>query len=62
MMAVFTKSKRRGSPVLFLSGQAGSYRQVRSVAAAAAKLSSHSKELDFFAIDFNGELSALSGE
>ncbi|KAG0148326.1 hypothetical protein CROQUDRAFT_655026 [Cronartium quercuum f. sp. fusiforme G11] len=71
----------RGSPVLFIPGNAGSFRQTRSFAAATAKLYHHEKNsatagtrsvplhtapehpgLDFFALDFNEDLSAFHGE
>ena len=43
-------------------GQAGSYKQVRSLGSAAHRLTHESHvTLDFFTIDFNEEFSALSG-
>ncbi|KLO19789.1 PGAP1-domain-containing protein [Schizopora paradoxa] len=63
-----------GLPVLFIPGNAGSSRQVRSIASSAARqyYSSPSipfpyfeekgfKSLDFFAVDFNEDLSAFHG-
>jgi pimeloyl-ACP methyl ester carboxylesterase len=51
--------------VLFLPGQAGSYRQVRSFGTAAFKLetqdSSNKDVIDWFTIDFGDEWSGLSG-
>ncbi|MBW0462937.1 hypothetical protein O181_002652 [Austropuccinia psidii MF-1] len=64
-----------GSPVLFIPGNAGSSRQVRSFGAAAATLYYQSPSqphpsfserlhpgLDFFTIDFNDQLSAFHGQ
>lgn len=61
-----------GIPVLFIPGNAGSYRQVRSIAAESANLyfdpqsrgklaNAHTKNLDFFAADFNEDFSAFHG-
>lgn len=51
-----------GSPVLFIVGNADSYRQVRSLASVAYRMGEKQKQqLDFFSIDFNEELSALFG-
>ncbi|GAP93268.1 putative GPI inositol-deacylase [Rosellinia necatrix] len=66
--------KVRGIPVLFIPGNAGSYKQVRSIAsesaryfhdvlhpnAAAAK--SGVKGLDFFTLDFNEDFTAFHGQ
>ncbi|KAI0208572.1 GPI inositol-deacylase [Lamellibrachia satsuma] len=53
-----------GIPVLFIPGNAGSHRQVRSMSSVALKMA-ETKKTDFhfsyFAIDFNEEFSALSG-
>eukprot|EP00727_Mastigamoeba_balamuthi_P002627 m51a1_g12361 hypothetical protein (815) ;mRNA; f:571566-575969 len=46
-------------PALFVPGNAGSHKQVRSIASEAARLA---LPLDFYAADFNEELSALDGE
>ncbi|UJR36520.1 hypothetical protein I4U23_029241 [Adineta vaga] len=50
-----------GSPVLFIVGNADSYRQVRSLGSVAYRMGDKQKQLDFFSIDFNEELSALFG-
>ncbi len=61
-----------GTPVLFIPGNAGSYKQVRSIAAKAAGLFYDNKEqiealngnvtsLDFFSADFNGDFTAFHG-
>ncbi|RMZ89429.1 hypothetical protein DV736_g3330, partial [Chaetothyriales sp. CBS 134916] len=64
----------RGSPVLFIPGNAGSYKQVRSLSSESAlyyhdklrKDARAAKEgvraLDFFTIDFNEDLSAFHGQ
>ncbi|KAL2002209.1 hypothetical protein VTN02DRAFT_432 [Thermoascus thermophilus] len=63
-----------GVPVLFLPGNAGSYRQVRSLAAEASRhyfeIVRHDQErhktgtrsLDFFMIDFNEDMAAFHGQ
>lgn len=57
--------KLTGTPVLFIPGNAGSYRQVRSIAAESAKLFYDDKHgtqaLDFFAAEFNGDFTAFHG-
>ncbi|GCC28740.1 hypothetical protein chiPu_0007174 [Chiloscyllium punctatum] len=56
--------KTTGIPVLFLPGNAGSYRQVRSLGSVALRKAEniHNKfHFDFFSIDFNEELVALYG-
>ncbi|AMD20250.1 HDL494Cp [Eremothecium sinecaudum] len=60
-----------GIPVLFIPGNAGSYRQVRSIAAASANLyfgddkhkitNDKAKNLDFFTADFNEDFTAFHG-
>jgi glycosylphosphatidylinositol deacylase len=50
-----------GSPVLFIVGNADSYRQVRSLGSVAYRMGDQKKRLDYFSIDFNEELSALFG-
>ncbi|CAF0734942.1 unnamed protein product [Adineta steineri] len=50
-----------GSPVLFIIGNADSYRQVRSLGSVAYRMGDKPNHLDFFSIDFNEELSALFG-
>ncbi|KAK4955548.1 GPI inositol deacylase [Elasticomyces elasticus] len=64
----------RGIPVLFIPGNAGSYKQVRPIAAEAANyfqdvlrhdkdaLDAGKRSLDFFTVDFNEELSAFHGQ
>ncbi|GIY26830.1 GPI inositol-deacylase [Caerostris darwini] len=58
------KFKYLGSPVLFIPGNAGSYRQIRSLASVALRMA-HSlrttKFFNFFTIDFNEEISGLYG-
>ncbi|PRP74622.1 hypothetical protein PROFUN_03544 [Planoprotostelium fungivorum] len=56
-----------GVPVLFIPGNAGSHRQVRSLGAESHNIytqfaSSFPNHLDVFAVDFEEELSALSGD
>ncbi|KAI9510783.1 PGAP1-like protein-domain-containing protein [Russula earlei] len=64
----------RGVPVLFIPGNAGSARQIRSIASSAARqyyaspflpspefTSRHIKPLDFFAVEYNEDLSAFHG-
>jgi glycosylphosphatidylinositol deacylase len=54
-----------GIPVLFIPGNAGSHRQVRSLASVALRKAMDDKMLvhhfDYFAVDFNEEFSALYG-
>ncbi|CAM2698748.1 unnamed protein product [Rotaria socialis] len=50
-----------GYPVLFIVGNADSYRQVRSLGSVAYRMGDKQKQLDYFSIDFNEELSALFG-
>ena len=64
----------RGAPVLFIPGNAGSYKQVRSLSSEAArhyhgavKHDQHASNegvrgLDFFTLDFNEDLSAFHGQ
>ncbi|KAI7896768.1 PGAP1-like protein-domain-containing protein [Mucor mucedo] len=63
-----------GVPVLFIHGHAGSYKQVRSLAAESAfyyyrnyagdidKWQNGVRNLDFFTVDFHEEFSALHGQ
>ncbi|CAO3607334.1 unnamed protein product [Mucor hiemalis] len=55
-----------GRPALFIPGQAGSYGQVRSLASTTTNTfhenSYHGRNLDFFTVDLNEELSALNGQ
>ncbi|XP_051874275.1 GPI inositol-deacylase [Pristis pectinata] len=56
--------KPTGIPVLFLPGNAGSYKQVRSLGSVALRKAEniHNKfHFDFYSIDFNEELVALYG-
>lgn len=59
-----------GIPVLFIPGNAGSFKQVRSIAAACSNIffdeteeiqNAHTKNLDFFAADFNEDFTAFHG-
>ncbi|KAI7924050.1 GPI inositol-deacylase [Pyricularia oryzae] len=66
-------TKLRGIPVLFIPGNAGSYRQVRSIASEAATyyrdvvrhderaLRRGARPLDFFSVDFNEDFTAFHG-
>ncbi|KAL4247022.1 GPI inositol-deacylase [Abortiporus biennis] len=67
-------SELRGTPVLFIPGNAGSSHQVRSIASSATRQYYSSpydvspefwsrplKPLDFFAVEFNEDLSAFHG-
>ncbi|CAF0811000.1 unnamed protein product [Rotaria sp. Silwood1] len=55
------RNRFTGFPVLFIVGNADSYRQVRSLGSVAYRMGDQQKQLDFFSIDFNEELSALFG-
>ena len=46
---------------MFIVGNADSYRQVRSLGSVAYRMGEKQKQLDYFSIDFNEELSALFG-
>jgi GPI inositol-deacylase len=64
----------KGAPVLFIPGNAGSYKQVRSLASEAANyfhhniredanaLGSGKRPLDFFTVDFNEDITAFHGQ
>ncbi|ORY63107.1 GPI inositol-deacylase-like protein [Pseudomassariella vexata] len=64
----------RGTPVLFIPGNAGSYKQVRSLAGEAARyfhdelrndpnaVEAGIKDLDFFTVDFNEDFTAFHGQ
>ncbi|KAL6791416.1 PGAP1-like domain-containing protein [Trichoderma sp. SZMC 28013] len=64
----------RGIPVLFIPGNAGSYKQVRPIAAETAnyfheylqhdsnQLDSGIRTLDFFTVDFNEDITAFHGQ
>lgn len=67
-------SQPKGVPVLFIPGNAGSYKQVRSIAAQAARtfkeaaakddmlLKAGQRSLDFFTVDFNEDITAFHGQ
>ncbi|OAL47533.1 GPI inositol-deacylase-like protein [Pyrenochaeta sp. DS3sAY3a] len=63
----------KGVPVLFIPGNAGSYKQVRSLASEAAyhyhntvryeaNAGKEKRPLDFFAVDFNEDFTAFHGQ
>lgn len=63
----------KGVPVLFIPGNAGSYKQVRSLASEAAyhyhnsvqhelNASGSKRPLDFFSVDFNEDFTAFHGQ
>ncbi|GAN01712.1 GPI inositol-deacylase [Mucor ambiguus] len=54
-----------GVPALFIPGQAGSHKQIRSLASTTTHLYHDEKlgrNIDYFTVDLNEELSALSGQ
>ncbi|KAL2137417.1 hypothetical protein VTI74DRAFT_38 [Chaetomium olivicolor] len=67
-------TKVRGVPILFIPGNAGSYKQVRPIAAEAASyfhdvlrhdeaaLRAGVRSLDFFTVDFNEDITAFHGQ
>ncbi|KAI0478773.1 GPI inositol-deacylase [Xylariaceae sp. FL0804] len=67
-------NKVRGIPVLFIPGNAGSYKQARSIASESARYyheylqpdaaapESGIKNLDFFTVDFNEDFTAFHGQ
>lgn len=67
-------TKVKGVPVLFIPGNAGSYKQVRPIAAEAATyfhdvlqhdsaaISGGTRNLDFFTVDFNEDITAFHGQ
>ncbi|KAH8400261.1 hypothetical protein KR215_009603 [Drosophila sulfurigaster] len=59
------KSRMTGAPVIFVPGNAGSYKQVRSLASVALRKAREHVEtgvhLDYYTIDFDEELSAVYG-
>ncbi|KAI9807690.1 MAG: GPI inositol deacylase [Sarcosagium campestre] len=67
-------TKVKGVPVLFIPGNAGSYRQVRPIAAEAAyyfrdvvqhdknALEAGASNVDFFTVDFNEDITAFHGQ
>lgn len=63
----------KGVPVLFIPGNAGSYKQVRPIAAEAAhyfhdvlredgSMAEGKRALDFFSVDFNEDITAFHGQ
>lgn len=66
--------KIKGIPVLFVPGNAGSYKQVRSIASESARyfhdvlqhdpaaLNAGARSLDFFTVDFNEDFTAFHGQ
>ncbi|OTA90278.1 hypothetical protein M434DRAFT_78161 [Hypoxylon sp. CO27-5] len=66
--------KIKGIPVLFVPGNAGSYKQVRSIASESARyfhdvlqhdpaaLNGGVRNLDFFSVDFNEDFTAFHGQ
>lgn len=59
------EGKFSGIPVLFVPGNSGSYKQVRSLASVALRKAMEESEyethFDYFSVDFNEEFSALYG-
>ncbi|RDW92028.1 hypothetical protein BP5796_01422 [Coleophoma crateriformis] len=67
-------TKVKGVPVLFIPGNAGSYKQVRPIAAEAATyfhdtlrhdsaaINAGTRNLDFFTVDFNEDITAFHGQ
>ena len=67
-------NRLHGTPVLFIPGNAGSYKQVRPIAAEAAtyfknqlmndghSLDDGVRNLDFFTVDFNEDITAFHGQ
>ena len=67
-------SQVKGVPVLFIPGNAGSYKQVRPIAAEGATyfhdvlrhdtqaIASGARSLDFFTVDFNEDITAFHGQ
>jgi glycosylphosphatidylinositol deacylase len=68
------ENQLRGIPVLFIPGNAGSYKQVRPIAAEAAtyfhdvvqfdgrRVDAGVRNLDFFSVDFNEDITAFHGQ
>lgn len=55
--------KENAIPVLFIPGQGGSYKQVRSMASHSAASSSFSEsKFVFYSVDFNEEFSGMNGQ
>ncbi|KAI6087961.1 PGAP1-domain-containing protein [Hypoxylon rubiginosum] len=69
-----SKQRIKGIPVLFIPGNAGSYKQIRSIASESARyfhdtlqhdaaaLNAGAKNLDFFTVDFNEDFTAFHGQ
>lgn len=59
------KTRMTGAPVIFVPGNGGSYKQVRSLASVALRKAREQYEagihLDYYTIDFDEELSAVYG-
>ncbi|KAH6717181.1 GPI inositol-deacylase-like protein [Leptodontidium sp. MPI-SDFR-AT-0119] len=67
-------TKVKGVPVLFIPGNAGSYKQVRPIAAEGATyfhdflrhdqaaINAGARNLDFFTVDFNEDITAFHGQ
>ncbi|KAK3391024.1 GPI inositol-deacylase [Podospora didyma] len=67
-------TKVRGVPILFIPGNAGSYKQVRPIAAETANyfhetlqhdeaaIKAGARSLDFFTVDFNEDITAFHGQ
>ncbi|CAK7211512.1 GPI inositol deacylase [Sporothrix bragantina] len=68
------ETKLKGIPVLFIPGNAGSYKQVRPIASEAANyfhdvvqhnegaVRGGARSLDFFTVDFNEDITAFHGQ
>ncbi|CCG81487.1 GPI inositol-deacylase [Taphrina deformans PYCC 5710] len=73
-MTIDLSEEPQGVPVLFVPGNAGSYKQIRPIAAEAAAqfqqslkdnpdiLRQGKRSLDFFTVDFNEDFSAFHGQ
>ncbi|KAI7858243.1 PGAP1-like protein-domain-containing protein [Circinella umbellata] len=61
-----TKNKSKSVPALFIPGHAGSYKQVRSIAATSSSYYKqkqlNGERIDYFTVDLNEEFSAISGQ
>lgn len=73
-LGIENDAKVKGVPVLFIPGNAGSYKQVRPIAAEAANyfhdvlqqdesaINAGARSLDFFTVDFNEDITAFHGQ
>eukprot|EP00009_Paramoeba_aestuarina_P015794 CAMPEP_0201542692 /NCGR_PEP_ID=MMETSP0161_2-20130828/72176_1 /ASSEMBLY_ACC=CAM_ASM_000251 /TAXON_ID=180227 /ORGANISM="Neoparamoeba aestuarina, Strain SoJaBio B1-5/56/2" /LENGTH=367 /DNA_ID=CAMNT_0047950367 /DNA_START=335 /DNA_END=1435 /DNA_ORIENTATION=- len=62
-MRTFGEGAFIGQPVIYLHGNAGSWRQVRSIASEISRRSKNTGTyFDFWAIDFHGEFGIVSGQ